>query len=218
MEKICPKCGASSNDVTFNGSFCSNCFNESNKPSELPPKITIYTCRECGAQKFRDWNEDSVEASIISSLKNKKLGFPEIEILEHEDKVKYENYDEDISIKLLRKTSICDICMRRNSNYYEAIVQIRGEEYTQNEEFVNGLINALEKASFISNIVELKEGIDLYVGNKMVTRSVISSMRLKPKVTYTLYSQKDCKRIYRTTFLLRKDKEKKNEEEEEEEN
>ena len=74
--------------------------------------------------------------------------------------------------------------MRRNSNYYEAIIQIRGDEYTQNEEFVNGLINALEKGSFISNIVHLKEGIDLYVGDKMVARSVISSMRLKHKVTY----------------------------------
>lgn len=211
MEKICPKCGVSSKDVNFKGSFCSFCYNKSNKPSELPPKLTIYTCRECGVQKFRDWNEDSVEASIISSLKNKKLGYPEIEILELEVKVKYENYDDEISIKLLRKNSLCDTCNRRNSNYYEAIIQIRGDEYTQNEEFVNGLINALEKGSFISNIVELKEGIDLYVGDKMVARSVLSSMRLKPKVTYTLYTQKDCKRIYRTTFLIRKDKEKKEE-------
>jgi NMD protein affecting ribosome stability and mRNA decay len=215
MEKICPKCGASSNDVTFNGSFCFNCYKDSNKPVELPPKITIYTCRECGAQRFRSWEEESLEGSILSALKDKKLGYPEIEILEHEVKVKYENYAEEISINLIRKNSICDTCMRRNSNYYEAIIQIRGDEYTQNDEFINGLVNALEKASFISNIVHLKEGIDLYVGDKMVARSVISSMRLKAKVTYTLYSEKDSKRIYRTTFLIRKDKKKEVDEEEE---
>jgi nonsense-mediated mRNA decay protein 3 len=207
MEKVCPKCGASSNDVTFNGSFCSTCFKSSNKPLSIPPKITIYFCRVCGMERFRKWNEESVESSIISSLKDKKLGFPKIEILKDEVKIKYENYDDFISIKLLRKESICDNCMRKNSNYYEAIIQIRGDEYTQNEEFVKGIINALEKATFISNIVELKEGIDLYVGDKMVARSVLSSMRLKPKVTYTLYGVKDGQRVYRTTFLIRKDKE-----------
>lgn len=213
MEKICPKCGASSNDVTFNGSFCSNCYLNANKPSELPPKITIYKCRECGVERFRNWNEESLESSIYSALKDKKLGYPEIEILEREVKVKYEKYAEEISIKLIRKESICDNCMKRNSNYYEAIIQIRGDEYTSNTEFINGMINALEKASFISNIVHLKEGIDLYVGDKMVARSVISSMRLRAKVTYKLYSEsKDGQRIYRTTFLIRKDKEKKIEE------
>ncbi len=206
MEKICPKCGSSSNNVSFNGSFCVNCYKESNKPLDLPPKITIYTCRECGTQRFRKWDEESLESSIISSLKNKKLGHPEIKIFDLEIKVKYDDYDEEISIKLLRKESICDNCMRRNSNYYEAIIQIRGEEYYLNEEFVKGLINALEKGSFISKIEELKEGIDLYVGNKMVARSVLSSMRLKPKTTFTLYGVKDGQRVYRTTFLIRKDK------------
>jgi len=214
VEKICPKCGASSNEISFIGSFCSNCYQGANKPSNLPERIVIYNCRECGAERCRNWNEESLESSIIALLKDKKFGFPTIEILETIISVKYDDLDEEFEVKLFRKESICDTCMRRNSNYYEAIIQVRGEEYYANEEFVNGLINALEKATFISNIERLKEGIDLYVGDKMVARSVLSSMRLKPKVTYKLYGLKEGQRVYRTTFMIRKDKIQKEEEDE----
>ncbi len=200
VERICPKCGASNKDKEFKGNFCIDCYIEMNLP-KLPEKITVYICRECGATKVRSWEDVDIESAMESLLKDKKMGKPHVRLEDKYAIIKYPEINREFKVRVKEKKSLCDQCARRVSGYYEAIIQVRDSYY--NEKFIEKLLKNLEKATFISKIVEEKKGIDIYVGDKMIARSILSALKVKPKVTHTLYGVKDGKRVYRTTFLIR---------------
>lgn len=202
MSRQCPRCGAFDDESPFVGSLCRECHVELNMPT-LPRKITIYTCRDCGTEKFKGWLDQDIPAEIAYSLKSKIFGIPKIRVLDDCIEVAYKGIPELFTVPLVRKESMCDTCTRRHSGYYEGIVQVRGL-YARDDKFRESLLSKLGKATFITKIVELKEGIDIYTGDKMLTRSVLSSLKLKPKLSHTLYGVKDGQRVYRTTFLIRK--------------
>ncbi len=201
VEKLCPKCGRSDKEVKFEGNFCIDCYIEMNKP-QLPSKITIYICRECGASRVRSWEDLDIEESAAQLLKDKKLGKPTVNRMGDYFYIKYPKIDHEFKVRIREKSSLCDQCAKRAAGYYEAIIQLR-DSYAKREKFIDKLIRMLEKATFITKIVEDKKGLDIYVGDKTITRSILSALKLKPKVTHTLYGVKDGRRVYRTTFLIR---------------
>lgn len=206
MSRQCPKCGILDSEARFVGNFCEQCYLSMNAPS-LPARITIYVCRDCGAYRFgKRWSESlhGLNDEIALSLKNKKLGIPKVRISDDMDyvRVEYESMDKIYKIPLRVKQSLCDICSRKLSGYYEAIIQLRGGYV--NDKFIDKLLRNLEKNTFISKIVKLKEGIDVYCGDKKAVSSVLSSMKLKPKISHTLYGINKGRKVYRTTFLLKK--------------
>lgn len=201
MVKQCPKCGILSSDAEFIGSFCSECYIEMNIP-ELPVRITVYECRECGAKKIKSWNEGDWESAIAHLLRSKRFGVPEIRIGDEKIYARFAGINRQFSIPLRVKRSLCDSCMKKFSGYYEAIIQLRGN-YANDNKFAHKLMRSIEKATFISKIIELKEGIDIYCGSKAIVRSILSAMKLKPKVSHTLYGIKKGRKVYRTTFLIK---------------
>ena len=75
---------------------------------------------------------------------------------------------------------LCDTCQRRASRYYEAVLQIRGhapltaEERKELSEFVRREVEARrgEARAFISDYVELKEGLDFYLGSAKLAKRI----------------------------------------------
>ncbi len=201
MSKICPKCGASSKDRKFIGPFCSVCYAEMNRP-ELPDEIIIYKCRDCGAEKYKVWNEEDIKASIARSLYDRRFGIPKIKLHDNEARLNFAGLDDEFVIPVIVKDSLCGSCAQRHSGYYEGIIQLRGR-YAHDERFINSLISRLEKSTFIQRVEQLKDGIDIYYGDKEITRSILSSMNVKVKVSNKLWGVKDGRRVYRTTFLIR---------------
>lgn len=201
MAKQCPKCGTSSDEHPFVGSFCAPCYLDMNMP-ELPKQLVIYRCRECNEQRFKNWGEESMHLSMEHALKNKVFGTPHVRILADSVLVKYGKIEHEFSIPLKEKESLCDLCSQKFSGYYEGIIQLRGK-YARDPAFVEKLVLKLEKLTFVQKIVELKEGIDIYYGDKSITRSILSALKLKPKISNKLYGVKDGQLVYRTTFLIR---------------
>lgn len=200
ITKQCPRCGILSKDSKFIGSICEHCYISINKPKNLPDKITIYVCRECGANKVNHWGEDILEG-IQYMFSDKRFGVPKITLRDDSVSIKYPKIDDVFLIPIKFKKSLCDECTRKFSGYYEAIVQLRG--IYADAIFVSKFIRRVERITFIPRVEELKEGIDVYVGDKQAVRALLAALKLKPKVTHKLYGIKDGRKVYRTTFLIR---------------
>jgi NMD protein affecting ribosome stability and mRNA decay len=60
MEKICPRCGRSSGEVRFAGSFCERCAEEMQRTE--PEAVPVPLCRSCGRVNVGGWRSKSSEA------------------------------------------------------------------------------------------------------------------------------------------------------------
>jgi nonsense-mediated mRNA decay protein 3 len=112
----------------------------------------------------------------------------------------------------------CDMCSRESGGYFEAIIQIRaaGRFPTEEEkrrcstiarETMESMRKKGDRLAFISDIQELKEGIDLYMGSmnasRQVCRLIISELGGSFSESPTLIGMKDGKNLYRITFAVR---------------
>ncbi len=111
------------------------------------------------------------------------------------------NFPLDLEVAMIHE--ICQDDYRRSSGYYEAIVQIRG-----NADKAQRLFKRIDKflaarGAFIGK-VETKEltGMDLYVSDKALLNDFMKRTKTKSKRSYTLYSVKGGKRIFRNTYLV----------------
>lgn len=212
MEKICPKCGASNKEKTFVGAFCIDCANIKLEP---PKKITIHVCKECNRIKIKKkWMPYSIKA-IESEIKRLTKGeFEDMVLNINTGELKFVIKVEGNFIEVKKKINIkliyglCNKCTGSRGGYYEGIIQIRMKEEKKADtakikRIADKLIKAINKESFVSKIVELKEGIDLYIGDKRKAIEILSFFGLKYKRTRKLYGLKKGKRVYRDTFLIR---------------
>jgi len=112
----------------------------------------------------------------------------------------------------------CDICSRESGGYFEAIIQIRaagrlpGEEEKRRSvaiarEAMESMRKKGDRLAFISDILEQKEGVDLYMGSmnasKQVCRLITSELGGSFTDSPTLVGMKDGKNLYRITFAVR---------------
>jgi len=203
---ICPKCGKTSDQTQFIGPFCLKC---SPIRLEAPRAFSIELCGKCGKMRIaRDWVK--YEDEIINRLFKRKCRGdffkveydPRIEtatfFVEKEGNI----FKMERVVKYEPTKSICTNCTRKGSNYFEAIVQLRGrpERMAKYEKI---LTEALNKKTFIIKTEDLKEGRDLYVGSTKEVLSLCHELGLRTVISRKLHGVKQGKRIYRTTFLLR---------------
>jgi len=200
MTKQCPKCGATEDEKDFIGSFCIDCYISMNKP-DLPAKIVIYRCKQCGAERFSAWGTP-VEEAIAHALKSKVFGTPEITIEDDYVIARYDKIDMEFKIPLKIKETTCNTCSQKSSGYYEAIIQLRGK-YAHDHTFAQKIIGQLERITFIPKVEELKEGLDIYVGNKQAVAIILTALGIKALTSNKIGGMKNGKNVYRTTFLVR---------------
>ncbi|QYZ78679.1 NMD protein affecting ribosome stability and mRNA decay [Methanofollis formosanus] len=121
-------------------------------------------------------------------------------------------------VKIVWIKEQCDRCNRISGGYYEGIIQLRatgrkpsGREMDRAmriaEETEDGLQEAGERLSFVSSIDETKDGIDIVVGSQHIGQIISSQLCsvLGGKMTThpKLVGERDGKRLYRVTYLVR---------------
>jgi len=112
----------------------------------------------------------------------------------------------------------CDMCSRESGGYFEAIIQIRaaGRFPTEDEnkrcmaiarEAMDSMRKKGDRLAFISEVLEQKEGVDLYMGSmnasRQVCRLITSELGGSFSESPTLVGMKDGKNVYRVTFSVR---------------
>ncbi len=112
----------------------------------------------------------------------------------------------------------CDMCSRISGGYFESILQIRATNRRLNDEekkecmaIVNSILKRMRKKgdrmAFISNSIDDREGIDLYMGSANASRDICKEVVSELGGTFSespnLFTRKDGKDVYRITFALR---------------
>ena len=109
----------------------------------------------------------------------------------------------EVKYKIEIEKTVCPSCSRLSGNYYEAILQLRGDPYK-----VLLLKESVEKALArkgvgITKAVKLKEGIDLYITSSKALLELVRERGYKVKLSRKLHGLKEGKRVYRLTIALR---------------
>lgn len=193
-------CGKADDKVAFYGELCVGC---SKTRIEPLPAVRITVCSKCGViiDKGRKKKKATLEEETIRILKLKgadaKLDAAKSEI----------SYDTPTgrltqSVLILISKSMCLECGRAGTQYFEAIIQLRGAEH-KIERMLNLITRRLEETTFIPKIDELKEGIDIYVGSRNEAIAALNTYELGFLRTEKLAGEKNGKRLYRTTLLVR---------------
>jgi nonsense-mediated mRNA decay protein 3 len=120
-------------------------------------------------------------------------------------------YEESRSVPIDVDLNLCRDCGRRRGGYYEAILQIRDSVPKGIQEEISQMVEARIKKdgkAFITEIRELKEGIDFYMGSLKAARKIAKELKKKyggnikesPKLAGI---NKNGRKIYRVTIAVR---------------
>jgi nonsense-mediated mRNA decay protein 3 len=122
------------------------------------------------------------------------------------------------TVELIWHKEQCDRCNRITGSYYEGIVQVRADERdlspfelqsaaalaTQIEET---LISGGERLSFISDMTENKDGLDITVGSQHIGLMIVQGITAQFGGRYTthpkLVGEKNGRQLFRITYLVR---------------
>lgn len=229
--KFCPKCGRveTKNNPLVN-EFCQTCFSKDNPLLQKYKKLKVIICPSCKSYLHKNkWqpafsSEKSLNLKkIIKHLLPEKLKFSpgskisSIEI--HPNLTKRPVEAETVMRGIINgvksketylfllevESSLCNLCKKRNSSYFEATIQIR----PKNEKLLNFIRQDLKQRGkiFISSSEENKYGYDLNITSKKYINSLLQKVKKKfqvdSKITKTLFGRKKGKDVYRITLLLR---------------
>jgi nonsense-mediated mRNA decay protein 3 len=125
---------------------------------------------------------------------------------------------ETCEVEILWQKEACDRCSRISGGYYEGIVQVRATDRKINgyerevaasiaEQAEESLQQAGDRLSFISDLKDSKDGVDITVGSqhlgqeiaRMITGALGGRYTTHPK----LVGEKDGKALYRVTYSIR---------------
>ncbi|NOR85939.1 hypothetical protein GQ473_07545 [archaeon] len=227
LQKFCPKCGEKTEKL-YNG-LCNNCAKQAKELIIAPKKITVQLC-ECGRASIGGaWK---VYENIVQLIEKTVLAKSVIE-KNAEVSVSFEpithigqttmpvtifatdnGIEESKTLDFVLKNITCDTCSRKYGAYYEAIMQIRAKsEFAEKiHKFIKDEVqrnSKTNKLSFITQELNVLNGLDLYVGSSRlaskIAKSAASLYKLSIKTTYTHQGIKDGKNITRSTILLKKE-------------
>ncbi len=229
--KRCPVCGK---PVEGNLEMCPECYAERREVFRLEDIIELVKCPRCEFFKVRGgWKDIPFEDALIEAVYASLRVIPEFEVedvfispLARGEVGKYVvrlegSLDgEFISVEKVAevrvKREVCKRCSREAGGYYESIVQIRADsrEISEEElEVVRGIIERVlerereNQKAFISKIVERREGIDYYFGDrnigKKISRLIADELGGKIIESKKIHTRRDGQDVYRFTYAVR---------------
>lgn len=205
---FCIKCGK---DAKV-GNFCERCFLESNELFDID-NSELYFCRGCSGYFLKNEKvniDDVVKKGIKSENRIKKIQIKKKKIgnkiyvtvicsgyIKPCKKLK----EEAKKILINIKKRMCDTCIKLSGGYYEAMIQVRGD----NREKIFNIIKKLSSKALISSIEKAKLGYDIKFVSKKDATKIANQMRKKFSVkdTYKLVGEKKGKKLYRNFYVIR---------------
>jgi len=138
--------------------------------------------------------------------------------VEIDARVKDEPVHQELDAEVRIGREACDMCSRMSGGYFEGIIQIRAtnrvpteDEKKQSISIANSVVSRMQKKgdrlAFITDSLDLKDGVDIYVGSNNTSRHICRAIAAELGGSFSespsLYGQKDGKDLYRITFSMR---------------
>jgi NMD protein affecting ribosome stability and mRNA decay len=226
MISLCPMCGKEE----VKKGLCIECFLKLHPPVKLK-KFSLKRCN-CGRYFYHGKWKSNLENTLEKIVKE-NLVIPR-EIVLKDMKVKteftkdggevlveltfrgsYGSEDEEVSereekgtnskhLKVKIEKIVCDVC-KRQFRYYEAILQFRDFEPTKMKQ-----IGSMVNREFVSDIQEVKKGLDFFITRRGYAKQIAKQFRSKKEEFQVKESEKlvgrteDGKRKSRLTISIRK--------------
>ncbi|MFP4045792.1 MAG: NMD3-related protein [Candidatus Aenigmatarchaeota archaeon] len=220
--KFCPRCGKETEDLVEG--LCEDCFQEKEELFVVPEIIEVNVCKRCGRYKEKgEWKDGDLEEFLKKLARqsldsDRELSIEEIELREENQgykarikaKGKKIGMEEAKGVEFRINYGICNICSKISSGYFNTTLQLRGPEKKLEralrvcEEIFDSAGN---REDFVSDVRKVRNGYDLYLSSKSLARKMVKQLtkrfETEKKSSRTLYGEKDGKRIYRSTYLVR---------------
>jgi len=227
----CPVCGKS---IKGNLEMCPECYAERREVFWLDNIIELVKCPRCEFFKIRGrWKDIPFEDALVEAVYASLRVIPEFKVedvfispLARGEVGKYavrldgsldgEFVSVEKIVDVRVKREVCKRCSREAGGYYESIVQIRAESREISEEELKvvrdiiGRVLEREKENqkaFISKIVERREGIDYYFGDrnigKKISRLIADELGGKIIESKKIHTRRDGQDVYRFTYAVR---------------
>ena len=200
---FCIECGEKA-EIKY---LCSRCFIKDKKLIEIED-MSIYLCKICEKYHNKGLSWKTTRDVILSKLNGMNSEIDEtlkggaIHVsLKSVGLIEGIKKEDICNFKIFIKNRQCNDCSMKSGNYYEAVIQIRGEHQ---ESILNNVKNTI-KYSKITSLREKKEGYDIKVTRKGDAGSVIKKIKNDHKIIRTtkLVGEKKGKKLYRDVYCIR---------------
>ncbi|MDE1851933.1 MAG: hypothetical protein KGH69_04580 [Candidatus Micrarchaeota archaeon] len=209
MPKSCPTCSRTSNDAKFFGSFCEYCARDK-LSARLANEVEVTWCKRCmrikGKEGFVAPTGRNFETVMGSRFRGYSIHLVKLNRNSVVLDIAEETADGQLSVEkevgIKYSKTLCDMCYKKSSDYYEAVVQLRGNP-SKVERLAASLERYFERRNqFVSKIEREDNGLNVYLSDKRMASEFMSNKRLKPTMSYTLAGIKSGRKIYKNTYAL----------------
>lgn len=203
----------------------------------MPDHVDVTLCAHCSSVLLDDeWYDvgsvkEAVDEAILRAVsvpKGTRVLSVEVSLrekdernLEAEVKVRMvsqgSEFEKHVSTIARLKRGSCKECSKQQGSYYEATLQVRGDDRTLGEgvrrsveQLVRTRVASMRKASrdvFISRIEKVRGGLDFYFSSGQAARAVARELQdtycAEFKESSSLWGKRGGEEIYRMTFLVR---------------
>ena len=231
---FCVECGKEGELV---GALCKECYARKRVHASLPDHVDVVLCAHCSSMLSDDkWVDvgsvkEAAEAAVKRAVELPKgirlaqlsLSLTELDernmdtkaslVLESEGMT----FERELATTVRLKRGSCTECSKKQGNYYESILQLRGDDRSSSAEQLSAMEKRIrdsvasmrrkDRNVFISKVLKVKGGLDFYFSTtqvaKTLARDIQDSACAEFKESSSLWGQKDGAEIYRMTFLVR---------------
>ena len=126
--------------------------------------------------------------------------------------------DREGRARVKTRRSLCDSCSRAAGSYYEATIQFRARDRKPDSKEIEKFVEIIypiideqrergDQKSFVTDVYELKEGVDFLIGSAKVARRIATRIASEFGAdiieTSTLAGRKDGRELYRITISIK---------------
>jgi len=211
LAKHCPICNNSSAEVRFYGEFCEKCASDKLR-EKLQDEVVVERCRVCGKIRTKEGTRQEDKQSLLSAIQQQFIKF-KVHLISYQDgraildvvdnsKDQPLATEKGVAVKYRKMT--CESCYKRIGGYYEATLQLRGDD-ERIARFVERLTRYFENRSeFVAKVEKVDNGYDVYVSSKLLANAFISEREIVAKTSYTLSGlNRSGKKVYKNTYAIR---------------
>lgn len=231
---FCVECGREGELI---GSLCVECYSKRQATASIPDHVDVTLCAHCSAMETSKGWEDigsvreaatfAVERALVlpksASLSEVLVRLAERDERNMEAKVEVifslegHTFERALSTIVRLKRGSCTECSKKQGNYYEAILQVRGQDRELDkateraiQTMVTERVSSMRKSNrevFVSKVEKVKGGLDFFFSTipaaRNIARELQESRCAEYKESSSLWGRRDGKDIYRMTYLVR---------------
>lgn len=219
------------------GSLCVECYSKRHPVVSIPDHVDLVLCAHCSSmQSRRGWEDvgsvrEAAEAAIEEALvleKGASLSDVGVHLSEADERnlraevsvaaaLDGHAFERKLQTTVRLKRGSCTECSKQQGKYYEAILQVRGQDRElgraverEMQEMVTSRVAAMRRSSrevFLSRIESVKGGLDFYFSTigaaRTIARDLQDAFCAEFKESSSLWGRKGGREISRMTFLVR---------------